>query len=636
MIGKRLGNRYKLVSRLGSGGMAVVYLAEDLVLGRHVAVKVLNDSLSNDESFVDRFRREARAAASLSHPNVVNIYDVGQDERVHYIVMEYIEGTTLKERIRQEGALPLKDIVSFGEQIADALHHAHENGIVHRDVKSHNIMIGPRGRVKVTDFGIARATSAQTITHTGSVMGSVHYFSPEQARGGVIGEKSDIYSLGVVLYEMATGTLPFSGDSPIAIALKHLQEEPVDPIKKRAAIPQSLDNCIRRAMAKDPLHRYETAHDLMNDLKTAIKPSRLNEPRWEPDDLDGEETRVVPVVDDTAIATDTGDHEKTAIHPLHNEENKSNSEGNTTVSEIDEVVQPQLSRYDQKNSRWMMAGWRKIGLAVFTVLLIGVLSIMGLNLLWTVMANDSVEVPEVEGLPIEEATAKLKDRGLKEDIVEEEHTAEEGTVFRQSPKGAEKVKRGFTVKLYVSKGIERVQIPNMINSPVDEAKKALLEMGFSEQNVAIEQLDDENYAPGHVVKQDPVSGTKIATSEKVTLYVRPEEDLVEVPNLIGEYQSTAEEKLRALGFQVYRNGENGAIYDRNANTPLYRVFGSTPAPGTMYPKGEVVRLHVSLNASYGKGSQQNYRHFDGSEKDEDGSDDNENDRNKGEKKGKKD
>lgn len=601
MIGKRLGNRYELESRVGSGGMAVVYLAKDLVLDRHVAVKVLNDSLSHDESFVERFRREARAAASLSHPNVVNIYDVGEDDTIHYIVMEYIDGKTLKERIKQEGALPIAEAVSIGEQIADALDHAHENGIVHRDVKSHNIMIGSRGRVKVADFGIARAVSSQTITHTGSVMGSVHYFSPEQARGGYIGEKSDIYSLGVVLYEMVTGELPFSGDTPIAIALKHLQDDPQEPANRRPGLPQSVDNIIRRAMAKDPLHRYNKASELQQDLSTALKPMRVNEPRWEPEDPDDEETMVMPAIN-SADMTDGDEMEIAANSDSH--------EQNGSADEDDAPLPQNLSRRERGMRQPGGGGegiprWKKTGFIILTVLLIIVLSGVGLNAIWSLMSRDAIQVPEVVGMSLEEASAELKDGDLNYEVVEQAHESAGGTVFRQSPEPSQRVKKGFTVTLYVSDGGDYVPIPNMINTPEEQAKQALYDLGFTPDDIEVEHVDDEDYARGHVVKHEPQSGDPVAVGDKIILYVRPEENLVEVPNLNGEYQSTAEDKLRELGFKVYRNGEEGAIYDRNANAPLHRVFGSTPAPGTMHPKGEVVRLHVSLNQSNRGGSNDN-------------------------------
>ena len=295
MEGQRLGGRYQLESRVGGGGMAIVYKARDLILNRPVAVKVLRSQFCTDEDFVNRFRREAQAVASLSHPNVVGVYDVGQEGDTHYMVMEYIEGYTLKEVIIQRGALPVEEAVRIAEQICDALDHAHQNQIIHRDIKPHNIMIGKNGRVKVTDFGIARAVTSATITHTNAMLGSVHYFSPEQARGGITGEKSDLYSLGIVLYEMVTGELPFSGDSPISVALKHLQEPLPEPRTVNPAIPQSVENVIFKALVKDPFLRYSSAREMLEDLETCLFPERLHEDKliFPEDD---EMTRVVPII----------------------------------------------------------------------------------------------------------------------------------------------------------------------------------------------------------------------------------------------------------------------------------------------------------------------------------------------------
>ncbi|QKG83522.1 Stk1 family PASTA domain-containing Ser/Thr kinase [Kroppenstedtia pulmonis] len=271
MEGKRLGGRYEILKRVGGGGMAVVYQAKDLVLERHVAVKVMNDSISHDEEFIRRFNREAKAAGSLSHPNVVNVYDVGNEEHTHYMVMEFIDGQSLMEKIEQRGYIPAREAAEIALQICDGLAHAHENGIVHRDIKPHNIMVARGDRYKVADFGISRLSSSSTITQTGSVMGSVHYFSPEQAQGHQISYQSDIYSLGIVLYEMVTGRLPFDGDEAIAIALKHLQEPVPDPREIVPDLPQSICDVIVQAMEKDVNYRYATVEEMAADLREVVE-----------------------------------------------------------------------------------------------------------------------------------------------------------------------------------------------------------------------------------------------------------------------------------------------------------------------------------------------------------------------------
>lgn len=289
--------RYEIIERIGGGGMALVYKAQDILLNRNVAVKVLRQQFVHDEEFIRRFRREAQSAASLSHSNVVSIYDVGQEDEIHYIVMECVEGKNLNEIIKERAPLQVDEAVRIASQICDALEHAHQNQIIHRDIKPHNILIGRNGRVKVTDFGIARAVTSTTITQTGSVVGSVHYFSPEHAKGVITGEKSDLYSLGIVLYQMLTAQLPFLGESPISVALKHLQEEFEEPRKINPLIPQSVENVILKSMRKNPEERYQSADEMLRDLETCLLPGRRNESKLEFTHLDDEDqTRVIPAI----------------------------------------------------------------------------------------------------------------------------------------------------------------------------------------------------------------------------------------------------------------------------------------------------------------------------------------------------
>ncbi|MGN1326853.1 MAG: Stk1 family PASTA domain-containing Ser/Thr kinase, partial [Clostridia bacterium] len=271
IIGKTIANRYEIISKTGVGGMATVYKAKDIVLNRNVAVKVLKDEFITDEEFVKRFNSEAQAAASLTHPNIVSIYDVGNEGDIYYIVMELVRGKTLKQIITEEGALPWKWSVNIAMQIASALETAHKNNIVHRDIKPHNIIITEDGVAKVTDFGIAKAVSNSTITAFGTTIGSVHYFSPEQAKGGYTDAKSDIYSLGVVMYEMLTGKVPFDSDTSVSVALKHMQEDPIEPIKIKPELPQSVNDIIMKAMRKDANERYQSATEMIKDLELALK-----------------------------------------------------------------------------------------------------------------------------------------------------------------------------------------------------------------------------------------------------------------------------------------------------------------------------------------------------------------------------
>ncbi|MEH7512462.1 Stk1 family PASTA domain-containing Ser/Thr kinase, partial [Gottfriedia acidiceleris] len=302
MIGRRLNDRYKILKLIGVGGMANVYLARDMILDRDVAVKMLKADFSNDPDFLRRFQREAYSVTSLSHPNIVSSYDVGEEDGLQYIVMEYVEGETLKEYIQHHTPIKPKEVLRIMEQLASALAHAHHFQIVHRDVKPQNILINKEGNVKITDFGIATASTAATITQTNSVLGSVHYLSPEQARGGVANKKSDIYSLGIVMFELLTGKLPFSGESAVAIALKHLQSEVPPPTRFNPEIPQSVENIVLKATAKDIFYRYDTADEMKLDLQTALDSDRLNEKPFVIPTND-DETKVIPIIKDIPVST---------------------------------------------------------------------------------------------------------------------------------------------------------------------------------------------------------------------------------------------------------------------------------------------------------------------------------------------
>ncbi|HJV31424.1 MAG TPA: Stk1 family PASTA domain-containing Ser/Thr kinase, partial [Bacillales bacterium] len=295
LIGKRINGRYKILDMIGGGGMANVYLAHDMILDRDVAVKMLRLDLTNDDDFIRRFHREAQSATSLNHPNIVNIYDVGEEKDLYYIVMEYVDGQTLKQYIQSHSSLRVEEAISIMSELTSAIAHAHQNHIVHRDIKPHNILIDRNGKVKITDFGIAMALSSTSITQTNSVLGSVHYLSPEQARGGMANKKSDIYSLGIVMFELLTGRLPFSGESAVSIALKHLQSETPSVRRWNPSIPQSVENIVLKATAKDPFHRYKNVEEMGEDIRTALLPERLHEPKFMIP-IDNDATKAIPII----------------------------------------------------------------------------------------------------------------------------------------------------------------------------------------------------------------------------------------------------------------------------------------------------------------------------------------------------
>ncbi|KZE47324.1 serine/threonine protein kinase [Brevibacillus parabrevis] len=528
MEGQRLGGRYQLESRVGGGGMAIVYKARDLILNRPVAVKVLRSQFGTDEDFVNRFRREAQAVASLSHPNVVGVYDVGQEGDTHYMVMEYIEGYTLKEVIIQRGALPVEEAVRIAEQICDALDHAHQNQIIHRDIKPHNIMIGKNGRVKVTDFGIARAVTSATITHTNAMLGSVHYFSPEQARGGITGEKSDIYSLGIVLYEMVTGELPFSGDSPISVALKHLQEPLPEPRQVNPNIPQSVENVILKALVKDPFLRYASAREMLEDLETCLFPERLNEEKLT-FPIDEEMTRVVPIITPEMMEGHT--------HGRTGGGQRSRQEPNGD----DEEQRPQ-------KKWWVKALFWVGGIGLFFVL-----AFFGFNFLLNVVPSvPEVPVPYVEGTEVSLAEKKIEEANLVPQIVEEANdTMEKGMVIRQDPAPPMRLKEKAVVTLYVSKGQELIDMPNLVTLPRATAEETLKKNGFKLESVKFVEEEDDKAEVGTVIKQTPEANEKVyAGKTTVTVTISKGKAFVIMPDVRGKSVEAAQVELFKKGLNV--------------------------------------------------------------------------------------
>jgi serine/threonine protein kinase/beta-lactam-binding protein with PASTA domain len=562
--GQQLGGRYQLEARIGGGGMAIVYKAKDLILNRQVAVKVLRSQYGTDEDFVNRFRREAQAVASLSHPNVVGVYDVGQDGDTHYMVMEYVEGPTLKEVINRRGALPVEEAVRIAVQICDALDHAHQNQIIHRDIKPHNILIGKNGRVKVTDFGIARAVTSTTITHTNAVLGSVHYFSPEQARGGITVEKSDIYSLGIVLYEMVTGQLPFSGDSPISVALKHLQEPLPEPRQINPDIPQSVENVILKALVKDPLLRYASAKEMLLDLETCLLPERLNEEKITfPTDKDNEETRVVPII--TPEMLEASRHR--------------NGSRETHGEEADE----------QNRRKWWMKtlGW------VGAIGLFLVLAFFGFNFVLNVFPSvPEVAVPYVEGKPLPIAEQEIRDAKLVPKVVEQaSDKVDKGLVISQDPAPPMRLKENAVVTLYVSKGQQAIAMPNLINQSKATAEEQLRQKGFDVTNDTFIEKEDDKVPPGHVIAQNPPPDEMVVPNETtVQVIVSKGKPYVKMPDVRGKTIEQAQIDLFQAGLQV------GEITEQPTYTTDKKgiVLSTHPYdPNMQVQKGEAIPLTVS-------------------------------------------
>lgn len=526
MIGHQLGGRYEVIERVGGGGMALVYKAQDLLLNRNVAIKVLRQQFVHDEEFIRRFRREAQSAASLSHPNVVSIYDVGQEDDVHYIVMEYVEGKNLNEIIKERAPLQVDESVRIASQIADALDHAHHNQIIHRDIKPHNILIGRNGRVKVTDFGIARAVTSTTITQTGSVVGSVHYFSPEHAKGIVTGEKSDLYSLGIVLYQMLTGQLPFLGESPISVALKHLQEEFDEPRKFNPLIPQSVENVILKSMRKNPQERYQSAKEMQTDLETCLMPERRNETKIDfPDEDDIDQTRVMP-----------------AIKP---EPRGVTSTGAVPVMESDE---------ETGKGKAKSKSWKKPALLISLTVLI-LIAMVGV--VWYVkgmLVVPEVTVPNVITQTEEKAREMLEEKGL---VVSDEvirlyqEGVEPGIVYEQSRKEGDVVKEGSEVQISVGAKKELVKMIDVKQETYDEAVKKLTKLGIKEDQIQRKDEFSNDVASGTVISQTPgVNEEFDPEAVQIELTVSKGTETVKMPDLKNLTRSEAEEKLKSAGLEL--------------------------------------------------------------------------------------
>lgn len=582
MIGHQLGGRYEVIERVGGGGMALVYKAQDLLLNRNVAIKVLRQQFVHDEEFIRRFRREAQSAASLSHPNVVSIYDVGQEDDVHYIVMEYVEGKNLNEIIKERAPLQVDESVRIASQIADALDHAHHNQIIHRDIKPHNILIGRNGRVKVTDFGIARAVTSTTITQTGSVVGSVHYFSPEHAKGIVTGEKSDLYSLGIVLYQMLTGQLPFLGESPISVALKHLQEEFDEPRKFNPLIPQSVENVILKSMRKNPQERYQSAKEMQTDLETCLMPERRNETKIDfPDEDDIDQTRVMP-----------------AIKP---EPRGVTSTGAVPVMESNE---------ETGKGKAKAKSWKKPALLISLTVLI-LIAMVGV--VWYVkgmLVVPEVTVPNVITQTEEKAREMLEEKGL---VVSDEvirlyqEGVEPGIVYDQSRKEGDVVKEGSEVQISVGAEKELVKMIDVKQVTYDEAVKKLTALGIKEDQIQRKDDFSNDVASGSVISQTPgVNEEFDPVTVQIELTVSKGTETVKMPDLKNHTRSEAEEKLKSAGLVLAQvQEEQSYTVEKGKVTQQWPVeAGADVSPGdkitifisTGYPP-EALQYPFDINVS---------------------------------------
>ncbi len=499
MKGQKISDRYQVLKSIGEGGMANVYLAYDTILDRNVAVKVLRGDLANDEKFVRRFQREALAASSLSNPNIVEVYDVGEDNGEYYIVMEYIEGKHLKQLLKKRGKLTVSEAVDIVMQITDGLSVAHDSYIIHRDIKPQNIMILENGLVKITDFGIAMAMNSTQLTQTNSVMGSVHYLPPEQASGKGATLQSDIYSIGILFYELLTGKLPFKGENAVEIALKHLKE-PLPSIREEIPnIPQSVENIIIKATAKNPKNRYADAREMYEDLKTCLDPARSNEEKIK--------LKYQEVSDDTKIIKQVKEEAKKI-------ENK--NVNNNKKEEKDEVIVKKITGDDLKKQNKIL-----ISLAsIFTGLVIVVTLVFAIIMFFSRNAN--IVVPDVANKTVSEAIKILQDAGFVISDEQENMSSKDvevGHVIRTSPNAGTKRKKRAEIKLYVSTGDETILVEDYTHRNYLEVKGSLEARGLI-VNIEEEAVDgDSDFETDQIVRQSVEAGTSLNSGGSITLYV---------------------------------------------------------------------------------------------------------------------
>lgn len=554
MIGTILGERYKLIEKVGLGGMAVVYKAEDQLLRREVAVKILKDHFSEDSEFSDKFEIEAQSAASLSHPNIVSIYDVGSeyinDNHVQYIVMELIKGKTLKQIIVERGTISNEDTVDYSIQIAEALRAAHKNNIIHRDIKPQNIMITDEGMAKVTDFGIARISTAATITYTSSILGTVHYISPEQAKGKFINYKSDIYSLGIVMYEMVTGKVPFDAENSVGIALKHIQDDVIEPKAINPNVSDKLNEIILKCLEKNPDDRFANADALIKALKS----------------------KNILLVSDNSQT-------ELIERPIIKEDNISKYE---THNEYDNYEEP------KKNTL------RNIFITILLAIFFVTIGFFVSTNVKENMGGDKITVPDVINKSEEEAISTLTNANLNYNVIRKvNENIHEGFVFDQKPVKNEEVSPNTYVDIVVSEGVKEKTMPNLVNLDIEQARNILRAEGFS---IASEKYAESSEAEGAVIEQEPASGANISAQTPISLTISLGEQTKEVimPSLLGSSQSAAVSALVDSGLVVGK---------------IDRMFSDDYPSGTVmwqsYDEGEKLNPETTVDLIISKGPNNN-------------------------------
>ena len=563
--GYLLGERYRIIDTLGEGGMANVYLAEDIILQRKVAVKILRLDLQNESQTQARFQREALATSELSHPNIVSVLDVGTDHGLPYMVMEYVDGPDLKDYIRENSPLDLREVIQIMDQILSAVALAHKHNVIHRDLKPQNILMDKRGNIKIADFGIAVALNQSSITQTNSVMGSVHYMSPEQTRGGLVTRQSDIYSLGIILYELITGTVPFNGDTPVSIALKHAQE-PIPSIRKKdRSVPQALENVVLKATAKDPRDRYPSAQAMKADLDSSLDPARADEPVFVP--------------------THGNNDDKTIVLPGFKPQKDPAPE-----TEKEEVVS---SEKEDKTSFWQNVKKHKWWW-IFSIIAAGLIIFI---MIFALSVNSNkptqVNIPDVTNVAEKEAENRLKAAGLQVGriIRRQSDDVKKGYVIATRPTAGNSVNKGNSVNLIVSSGSSMVKVPDVVGDRYDEAAEKLENMGF---DVIREDQYSNKVPPNDIISQSIAADVEVKpTQTSITLVVskgksaRPKNNTVTLKDLRNYSLKSAQDYAKENNLTLQINQE----YSDDVEKGL--VISMDPGPDTKVDKGSTVTIKVS-------------------------------------------
>lgn len=570
LVGKRISDRYKIIELIGGGGMSNVYLAHDVILNRDVAIKVLRYDFTNEGELHRRFQREALSATSLTHPNIVSIYDVGDDGDLHYIVMEYVQGKTLKQYIQEFAPISPARSVHIMRQLTSAIADAHENHIIHRDIKPQNILMDGEGNVKITDFGIAITLSSTSFTQTNSVLGTVHYLSPEQARGGTATNQSDIYALGIVLYELLTGELPFSGESAVSIALKHLQTETPSIRAFDATIPQSLENVVLKATAKDPAHRYATVEELQADLDTVLSPTRINEKKFATP-IDNDATRVIPIIKEQPSRVSEDLTETRAMDPIKQ----------SAPKKAPKKVKP-VKKNKNNKKKWLM-------------ITAGVVAAIVLVFLYLFLATDvfspkKIPVPDVTNETIEVATKKLEAAGFVVGELDERNSEEieEGKVIETDPaEGTERVK-GTEIDLIVSLGVAKFKLDDYTGRSFSQVKSLLADKFLDIQEKYV--YGDE--PAGTIIGQTPTAGEEVVPKDTTIVFtVSKGKNMITVESVKGFTKSELERYVNSKGFKYRVERE-----EYSSTVPAGSVISQSPSAGSKLEAGSIIAVVLSKGA----------------------------------------